>query len=182
MPSYPIHSIATAPEAARPVLEQLEKAFGMVPNLAGVMANSPELIKAFAGLFQQVHSGTFTEAEIQTLLLTNAVANACDWAVAFHTVLALKEGLAPADVEAIRGRGVPADRRLAALSSLARTLIETRGYVSGDDREAFVAAGFRWEQALEMLAVTAASTITNYAGSMTRPPLEDVLQPHVWRA
>jgi len=182
MPSYPIHTIATAPEQARPVLEQLEKIFGVVPAIAGAMANSPELIKAFAGLFQQVHSGTFTEAEIQTLLLTNAVANSCDWAVAFHTLLALKEGLTPADVEAIRGRGVPADRRLAALSGLARMLIETRGHVGDDDLDAFVAAGFRREQALELLAVTAASTITNYAGTMARPPLEDFLRPHAWRA
>jgi len=33
-----------------------------------------------------------SEAQIQTLLLTNAVTNACAWAVAFHSVLALKEG------------------------------------------------------------------------------------------
>lgn len=182
MSSYPIHSIATAPEAAQPVLGQLQKTFGMVPNLAGAMASSPELIKAFAGLFQQVHSGSFTEAEIQTLLLTNAVTNSCDWAVAFHTMLALKEGLAPADVEAIRRRGVPADGRLAALSRLARTLIETRGRASDDDLEAFVAAGFRREQVLEVLAVTAASTITNYAGTITRPPLEEFLRPHAWKA
>lgn len=182
MSSYPVHTIVSAPETAKPVLEQLQKIFGMVPNLAGAMASSPELIKAFAGLFQQVHSGTFTEAEIQALLLTNAVTNACDWAVAFHTALALKEGLTPADVQAIRGRAVPADGRLAALSGLARKLIETHGHVGDDDLEAFVAAGFRREQALEMLAVIAASTITNYAGTMARPPLEDVLRPHAWRA
>lgn len=182
MSSYPIHTIATAPEAARPVLEQLAKTFGMIPAIAGAMANSPELIKAFVGLFRQVHSGTFTEAEIQTLLLTNAVTNSCDWAVAFHSMLALKQGLTPADVEAIRGRGVPADGRLAALSGLARRLVETRGHVSDDDLESFAAAGFRREQALEVLAVTAASTITNYAGTMARPPLEDVLRPHAWRA
>ena len=133
MAFYPIHTIATAHEKAQPVLEQLQKTFGMVPNIAGAMANSPELIKAFVGLFQQVHSGTFSEAEIQTLLLTNAVTNSCDWAVAFHTMLALKEGLTPADVEAIRGRSIPADARLAALSGLARKLIETRGHVTDDD-------------------------------------------------
>ena len=182
MPSYPIHTIATAPEAAQPVLERLQNTFGMIPNLAGAMANSPELIKAFIGLFQQVHSGTFTEAEIQALLLTNAVTNSCDWAVAFHSMLALKEGLTPADVEAIRGRNLPADGRLAALSGLARTLIETRGHAGDDDLEAFVAAGFRREQALEVLVVTAASTITNYVGIIIRPPLEDVLQPYAWRA
>ena len=182
MSSYPVHTISSAPEAARPVLEQLQKSFGLIPNLAGAMANSPELIRAFIGLFQQVHSGTFTEAEIQTLLLTNAVTNSCDWAVAFHTMLALKEGLTPADVGAIRRRGDPADARLAALSSLARKLIETRGHVTDQDLETFVATGYRREQALEILAVTAASTITNYAGTIVRPPLEELLRPHAWRS
>lgn len=182
MPSYPIHTVATAPEEARPVLGELAKTFGVIPNIAGAMANSPALIKAFAGLFRQVHSGTFTEAEIQILLLTNAVANSCDWAVAFHTMLALKAGLAPADVEAVRRRGIPADGRLAALSSLARKLIERRGHVSDHDVATFVDAGFHGEQVLEMLAVTAASTITNYVGTIARPPLEGFLQPHAWRA
>lgn len=182
MPFYPVHTIESAPETSQPVLEQLHKAFGLVPNIAGVMANSPELIKAFIGLFQQVHSGTFTEVEIQTLLLTNAVTNSCEWAVAFHTMLALKEGLPPADVEAIRKRGVPADGKLAALSNLARKLIETRGHVGDHDLGAFIASGFSQEQALEILAVTAASTMTNYVGTLARSPLEDFLEPHVWQA
>ncbi|OZI33997.1 carboxymuconolactone decarboxylase [Bordetella genomosp. 10] len=181
MPSYPIHTLATAPEQARPVLEHLNRTFGTIPNIAGAMANSPVLIEAFAGLFRQVHAGTFSEAEIQAVLLTNAVANACDWAVAFHSMLALDEGIAPADVEAIRRRDLPADGRLAALSALARRLIETRGHIGDADLAAFAAAGFRPDQALEILAVTAASTITNYAGTIVRPPLEDFLQPHAWR-
>ena len=182
MSFYPILTISTAHEAAQPVLEQLRTTFGVVPNIAGAMANSPQLIKAFADLFQQVHSGTFAEDELQTLLLTNAVTNRSEWAVAFHTMLALKEGLTPADVEAIRARGVPSDARLAALSSLARKLIETRGHVSDDDLQAFVVAGFRPEQALEITAVTAASTITNYVGTIAQPPLEDFLRQYAWRA
>jgi AhpD family alkylhydroperoxidase len=178
--TYPIHTLNSSPEASQPVLAQLQEAFGGIPHIAGAMANSPELLKGFWGLFQQVHSGTFTEAEIQTLLLTNAVTNACNWAVAFHTMLALKDGLTAADVEAIRTRGSPADPRLAALSRLARSLIETRGHVAAKDLEGFIAAGFTHAQSLEILAVVAASAITNYAGTLTQPPLEDFLQPHAW--
>jgi AhpD family alkylhydroperoxidase len=180
--TYPIHTLRSAPEASQPVLAQVQQTFDLIPNIAGAMANSPELLKAFLGLFQQVHSGTFTEAEIQTLLLTNAVTNACNWAVAFHTMLALKEGLTQADVDAIRARNLPADTRLSALSHLARRLIETRGHVPAHDLEGFIAAGFTQAQSLEILAVIAASTITNYAGTIAQPPLEDFLQPHVWRA
>jgi AhpD family alkylhydroperoxidase len=50
------------------------------------------------------------------VLLTDAVTNPCAWAVAFHTALALKEGLDPADVQAIREGRLPKDGKLAALS------------------------------------------------------------------
>jgi AhpD family alkylhydroperoxidase len=181
MVCFPIHSIESAPERSKPALEQLQQAFGFVPNLVGAIANSPVLTNSLVGLFQNVHGGSFTEAEIQALLLTNAVTNACAWAVAFHTALALKEGIDPADVQAIRVRQLPANKRYAALSRLARTLIEQRGCLSNEDLTAFIEAGFEQELALEVVAVVAASTITNYAGNITKPPLEAPFQEHAWR-
>src|SRR5258707_12751642 len=117
MLTYQIHSIASAPEKSKPVLEQLQQAFGFVPNLAGAIANSPVLANGFLALFQTVRSGSFTEAEIQTLLLTNAVTNSCSCEVAFHTALSLKEALDPADVQAIRELRLSKHPRLSALSS-----------------------------------------------------------------
>ena len=182
MSMFPLQTNVTAPEKSRPVLDALQQAFGLVPNLAAGMANSPELIQGFIGLFQNVHSGTFDEAEIQVLLLTNAVTNRCAWAVAFHTTLALKEGVAAADVAAIRGAALPAAPRHAALSRLARTLIERRGDVDVAEIDRFCSAGFTPAQALEVVGVVAASTITNYAAGMICPPLEAAFQAHAWAA
>lgn len=38
---------------------------------------------------------------------------------------------------------------------------------------AFIAAGFTKEQVLEVIAIVATSTITNYVGTIANPPLED---------
>ena len=180
MRSFPILTIESAPEQSKPALQSLNAAFGMIPNIAGAMATSPVLINSLVGLFQRVHGGSFTEAQIQILLLTNAVTNACTWAVAFHSALALQAGIDPADVDAIRGRRVPADRQYAALSTLAKTLIEKRGRLDDRDVETFIDAGFGKDLVLEVIAVVAASTITNYTGSVTRPPVEAPFQAHVW--
>jgi len=180
MTSFPVHTIESAPERAKPALRQLQSAFGMIPNIAGAMATSPVLINSLVGLFGNVHGGSFTEAQVQAVLLTDAVTNACRWAVAFHTALALKEGLDPADVEAMREGRLPKDRKLAALSALARTLIEKRGRLDDADLERFLGAGFGKEHALEVIAIVAASTITNYTGSVTQTPLEAMFQPHAW--
>jgi alkylhydroperoxidase family enzyme len=93
MPTYQIHTIASAPEKSKTALEQLQQAFGVIPNLVAVISNSPKLVTALVGVFQQVHSSSLTEPEIQIVLLTDAVANSSAYAVAFHTALALKQGV-----------------------------------------------------------------------------------------
>ncbi|POM16263.1 hypothetical protein CSX04_04557 [Burkholderia cepacia] len=165
MPAYPLHTLASAPAESKPVLQQLQHTFGTIPNIAAAMAASPVLINGFIGLFERVHASSLTEPQIQTLLLTNAVTNASEWPVAFHTALALKQGVTHADVDAIRHGNLPGDAQLAALSATARQLIDTRGRLADADRQSFLDAGFNDEQLLEVIAVVAASTITNYVAA-----------------
>jgi len=181
MPDYPIHTITSAPEGSKPALEELQQAFGVLPNIAGAIANSPKLVNSLVGVFQQVHSRGLTEQENQIVLLTDAVANSSTYAVAFHTGLALQQGVSAEETDAIRERRVPADKRFAALSTLAKTLIEKRGHLSEQELASFMAAGFTKEQVMEVIAIVAASTITNYAGTIANPPLEDPFRPYVWR-
>jgi alkylhydroperoxidase family enzyme len=181
MPNYPIHTIASAPEGSKSALEQLQQAFGVLPNIAAAIANSPKLVNSLVGVFQQVHSSSLTEQEIQIALLTDAVANSSTYAVAFHTSLALQQGVSSEETDAIRERRVPTDKRLAALSTLAAALIEKRGQLSDTELDSFLAAGFTKEQVLEVIAIVAASTITNYAGTIANPPLEHPFQQFAWR-
>jgi len=180
MHTFPVHSLDSAPAQSKPSLEALQGALGMIPNIAGAMATSPALISGLVGLFQKVHGGSFTEEQIQVLLLTNAVTNACAWAVAFHTALALKEGVDAADVEAIRQGRDPRNPKNSALSSLARALIEKRGHVDDADTSKFLQAGFTESHLLEVIAVIAASTMTNYTGSVTHPPVEATFAKYAW--
>jgi alkylhydroperoxidase family enzyme len=182
MSNYPILTIASAPEKSKPALEQLQQAFGVLPNLPAVIANSPKLVNSLVGLFAQVHSPGLSEAENQIVLLTDAVTNASEYAVAFHTALALQQGISSEETTAIRERRLPADKRFAALSALAKNLIEKRGHVSEQELDSFIAAGFTREQVLEVIAIVAASTITNYAGTIANPPLEDPFREHAWES
>ena len=54
MTNFLVHTIETAPERSKPALRQLQSAFGMIPNIAGVMATSPVLINSLVGLFGNV--------------------------------------------------------------------------------------------------------------------------------
>jgi AhpD family alkylhydroperoxidase len=155
---------------------------GLVPNLAATMAESPTLVNGFVGAFGNFHSGTFTGAEKQTLLLTNAVVNRCAWAVAFHSTMALKEGVAPTDVQAIRAGRLPDHKKLAALSRYTRALIEQRGHVSDSELQTLEGAGYTSAQAFEVIAGLAISIMANYAGNIATPPLEAPFVAQAWNA
>jgi AhpD family alkylhydroperoxidase len=183
MTSHQLHTAATAAEAAKEPLRVLEGAFGFVPAAAGLMANSPALLNTFFAAFGHFRSGgTFGADERQVLLLSNAVANGCEWAVAFHTLEALADGVEPPVVEALRRGELPDDPRMAALSALTRALIETRGHPDEADVTAFTAAGFTTGQLFEVITGVAISTMTNYAANVARPPLEAAVLPHAWAA
>ena len=182
MSAFPMHSLQSAPEKSKPGLQSLQAAFGFIPNIAASIANSAVLIDSLVGLFKNVHGGSFSEQQIQTVLLTNAVTNRSAYPVALHTALGLNQHLDPVDVAAIRAGKVPEDPKLAALSRLARTLIEKRGHLTREDQERFLAAGFGPDLLLEVVAIVAASTITNYSANVALPSLEPQFQEHAWKA
>src|SRR5262249_10706536 len=97
-----------------------------------------------------------------------------------HSTLALKEGVDPEDVRAIRERRLPGEPRLAALSAFTRALVAKRGRVDAGEMEAFTAAGFGRDQVLEVIAGLAISTMANYAGNIPAPPLEASFQAQAW--
>ncbi|MCV5360436.1 hypothetical protein OFM87_32285, partial [Escherichia coli] len=69
-----------------------------------------------------------------------------------------------------------------ALSMLAQSLIQKRGHIGETEQQRFIDAGFSHEQVLEVIAVVAASAITNYTCSVTRPELEPPFDAFIWHA
>ena len=47
MTQFKVHTIESAPEESKAILEASAKGFGMLPNLLGVMAESPALLEAY---------------------------------------------------------------------------------------------------------------------------------------
>lgn len=182
MHNYRVHTVESAPEPSRQALQALKQNLGLIPNLAATMAESPVLLKGFVSALGNFQGSSFTGGERQVLLLSNAVANRCTWAVAFHSTAAAKEGVPLGAIAAIRERRRPDDVRLAALSALTTSMIEKRGHLEQADLEAFARAGFGPDQVLEVIAGLAVSVMANYAGNITNPQLEEPFKAQVWAA
>jgi uncharacterized peroxidase-related enzyme len=180
MGQYDVHTIDSAPESSKEAMRQLQANVGFVPNLAAAMAESPGLVNGFVAMLDVYQRGTFTPGEIQVLSLTSAYENGCAWCMAFHSALALKAGVSPESVEALRYGRAPVEPGLGALSDFARTLIDRRGAVDAADLKRLTDAGYTRAQALEVVLGLAISLMANYAGHLTDPPVDGPFQPHAW--
>ena len=165
------------PEASKPTLREVEARFGMIPNLAAAMATSPVLIQSFLHIFDKVHGGSFSEQQIQTVLLTDAVTNASTWAVALHSALGLQAGLDPEDVEAMRPGARPRTTRRAL--DLGADADRERGRLDERTPRSSWRPGSARIAAFEVITIVAASTITNYTGS-DQSAAGGGLQAHAW--
>jgi AhpD family alkylhydroperoxidase len=174
-------AIDRAPDQSKPFLRALHSSVGMIPNLAAAMADSPHLIQGFLAVREIYANGTFTPAEIQVLSLAAAYENDCAWCMAFHTLVGLSDGVPNEAIESLRAGSAPADKRLGALSNLARTMIRNRGDVDKPALDRFLAAGYTKAQALEVVLGMSFSLMANYAGHLTNPALDPPLQAHAWQ-
>ncbi|MCE9599365.1 MAG: carboxymuconolactone decarboxylase family protein [Spirochaetia bacterium] len=178
MNQFLVHSIETAPEGSKETLKNVKQNLGGIPNLAAAMAESPSLVKGFFALRSIYTSGTFSDAEIQVLSLTNAMANRCEWCVAFHSFFGVKAGVSSSTIERLRNGQLPEEPRLQALSRFSSALIEAKGRVSEQEFNAFLNSGFTKAQALEVVVGIAFSTMANFAEHLTQVPLEAMFAEH----
>lgn len=180
MTSFTVHTADSAPAGSRPLVEGAAKAFGFVPNLIGVLAESPAATEAYLTLNRLLGKTTLTQVEQQVVLITTSVRNGCSYCVAAHSVIA--DGLqAPAGVvDALRvGQPLP-DPRLEALRRYVLTLLETRGFVGEEGLSAFLGAGFTRAQALDVLVGVAMKTISNYTNHVADTPLDQQFAGRAW--
>ena len=178
---FPLHTRDSAPEASKPLLAQVESTFGFVPNLTATLAESPA---ALAGYLQfsstiQEHSA-LSPQEQQIVMLAVSEANGCDYCMAAHSLIAGMAQVPEETVATLRECRELTDPKEAALATFARGVIEHRGWVPESDQEAFLAAGFTQRQLLDVVAIVALKTLSNYANHLAHTPLDPAFEVQRW--
>jgi len=178
---FPLHTQDSAPEASKPLLAQVESAFGFVPNLTATLAESPAALAGYLQLSAtiQEHSALSPE-EQQIVMLAVSEANGCDYCMAAHSLMAGMAQVPEETVVALRSCGDLSDPKEAALAKFARAVTEHRGWVPETEQEAFLAAGFNKRQLLDVVAIVSLKTLSNYTNHLARTPLDPAFEAHRW--
>lgn len=173
-----LHTETSAPEASRALVQRAIANNGFLPNLIGILANSPQALETYVGVAKTTALGELTLAEREVLQITAARIHGCDFCVAGHTAAALKQ-LPSAVVAALQQGRDSGEARLDAVRVFTEAVIAARGKVADEALAAFRGAGFSERQALEVVLGVSLATLCNFANSLAGSPVNPQLQPYL---
>ena len=172
---FQIHTIESAPEASQEALKIVQQNNGFIPNLIGVLANAPTALETYrtVGAINQRNSLTPTEREV--VQITAAVSNGCDFCVAGHTAISIKQIKMPDDVlQALRKTSpITSDAKLDTLARFTLAVINTKGKVGEQLLNEFLNAGYTTQNALDVVLGVSLASLCNYANNLAQTPINN---------
>lgn len=182
MADFDQHTLDSAPEASKPLLAKSKAAFGRVPGLHAVMAESPALLEGYQVLHRLFAESTSFDAEELTVVWqTINVEHACHYCVPAHTGIAKMMKVDDAIIDALRDETPLPSDKLEALRTFTLKMVRQRGTVADADVQAFLYAGYTKQHILEVVLGLAQKVMSNYTNHLADTPVDQVMQKFFWQ-
>lgn len=176
------HTIESAHDGARPLLEKAHKELGFVPNMYARMAQQPGLLESYSAGYDafRTQSG-FSPPEQEVVLITISRDNKCRYCVAAHSMIGKNMTKVPDDVlTALRsGASIP-NPRFSALSVFTSAMLASHGSPSPEQVAAFLSAGFEEKHVLAIILAIGVKTMSNYANHVFDTPIDAAFTAFDW--
>ena len=180
MTSFSIQTRESAPIGSRDILAEIEGMAGFVPNVFGLIANSPVALAAIHSMNGFFRQSSFTPQEQEVIALTTSVENRCAYCIAGHTTFADALNVDPKTVADIRRAEKTANNKTEALRRFVSLLIRERGAVAEREIDQFLAQGFTENHVFELIIGVATKVVTNFASKIARIPVDDEFAANAW--
>ena len=177
---FDIHNKDTASKEGAKSIDKVLKKFGFVPNIIGVMAEAPATATSYLALADLVETTSFSDTEIQTVLMTINRFHECTYCMAAHSVIAEMKNVPESVINAIRDDRPIQDNKLETLRQTVYSLVENRGHLSKGTLGKFASAGYTRKNLLELLPLIAMKTLSNYTNHLANTPLDDAFSQKEW--
>jgi len=169
------------PKESEPFLNGAKKKFGFVPNLLTVLARSPKSLEAYLSVSELFGKSGLNPVEQQLVLITASISNDCEYCVAAHSTIALMQKMPEEVLVALRdGQEIP-DKKLEALRQFTIHIVEKRGFVSQDDRTAFLSVGYLESNIHDVILGVTQKTLSNYTNHIFQTEVDEVFSKFAWK-
>ncbi|MBV1686117.1 carboxymuconolactone decarboxylase family protein [Novosphingobium sp. G106] len=166
------------PAESRPALDTFTKNIGFTPNMMTAFAHSPIAFNAWATLLGSLSKALDVKTRDSIGLAVSEV-NGCNYCLTVHSYTAEHMAKLPEDEIILARKGHASEPKRDAAVQFARKVIETRGHVTDADLEAVVGAGYTHANVMEIVALVAMFSLTNFFNNVFDPEKDF---PAVWPA
>jgi len=178
--SFTLYTQESAPLASKAQLDDSLKSWGMIPNLHAVMAESPNVLKAYKLLHDLFQDTSFTNEELTVIWQTINVESGCLYCVPAHTGIAKMMNIDDAITNALRdGKELP-NKKLQILHETTLALVRDRGRPDKAVITEFYQAGYKNRQLLEIVLGISQKVMSNYINHLAETPLDEAFETFVW--
>ena len=180
MSDFTLHTKETAPEAAKPLIDNSVSAFGMLPNLHAVMAEAPTLLEGYQVLHKLAQDTSFNAEELTVVWQAVNVEHACHYCVPAHPGIAKSMKVRDDLIEALRNDETLSDSKLNTLKETVLALTRGRDNVDNAQLDAFYAAGYKHQQLLQIILILAQKVMSNYTNHLAETPVDEPFKQFEW--
>lgn len=168
-----VHSVnpQVAQGRTKELLDAVQQAFGMIPNIAKVMANSPAVLDSFLAFSTAMGTVQIGEKLHNQVKLNTSETNSCDYCTSILCAIAPSAGLSADDILAGR-TGNSGNRRTDAALKFSGAVLESRGKVSNQQLAAVREAGFGDGEIVEIVASVVLGCFTNFLNNVADTELD----------
>ncbi len=177
---FTVHSQSSAPEASRPTLAMAEKTFGFVPNLFGVLAESPAAIEAYASINNALNKCSLTPIEQQVATLTISARSGCHYCMAAHSTIAQMVKMPENILAELRNQQSLLDPKLEALRVFTLSALQYQGMIPEKELNAFMSSGYDRQHVLDVITIIALKTLSNYTNHIANTPVDEPFTNQKW--
>lgn len=168
MPRSAVLKPEQVPADSRPTLDTFTKTIGFTPNMMATFAGSPIAFNAWAALLGAMSKALDVRTRDSIGLAVSEV-NGCDYCLTVHSFTAEHMAKLPADEIILARKGHAKDTKRDAAVQFARKVVETRGKISDADVKAVRDAGFTDANVMEIVALVAMYSLTNFFNNVFDP-------------
>ncbi len=160
-----------ADEKTNKVLLQIEKGFGMIPNMFKIAAQDPSVLEEFLRWASVMKGGSLTLLEHEAVSLLVSEINNCYYCLSAHTMIGKAAGFTDEEMLEIR-KGKHSNEKLDALLKLTAEAVENKYGVSESTLDKFYSVGYGNKELIEVIGIITEKTFTNLLGRITKPELD----------
>jgi len=147
------------------IFDNLNKGLGFVPNLYAYYAKNETALADYLAL--QNRKSTLKAKEREVINLVTSQINGCRYCQAAHTALGKMNGFTENQILELRVGAASFDSKIDALAKFTKSVVENRGHVTEESKEAFFSAGYTEVSLIDVVIVIGDKIISNYIHNLT---------------